>query len=168
MGQFPKLDGIDRQILAVLQKDARIGNKELAATVGLAASSCHRRVQRLIEGGVLRAFHAIVDPAAVGLGLQVLVSVQLAQHGDQGITAFRDRLLAIPEVLELYQVGGSQDLILRVAVRDTDHLRVVVLDQIASRPEVRHLETSLIFEHRRAPSLPDLVRGDHAASSRRD
>lgn len=157
MSDYPALDRTDHQILRHLQNDARIGNKELASRVHLAPSSCHRRVQRLVDAGVVRAFHAIVDPAAVGLKLQVLVSVQLAQHGDQGITSFRDLLLAIPEVLELFQVGGSQDLILRVAVRDTEHLREVVLDRIAARPEVRHLETSLIFEHRRAPSLPELA-----------
>lgn len=154
MSDFPVLDAIDHQILRHLQKDARLGYKELAERVGLAQSSCHRRVQRLVDGGVIRAFHAIVDPVAVGLGLQVLVSVQLTQHGDQGITSFRDKLLAMPEVLELYQVGGSQDLILRVAVRDTEHLRRVVIEGVSARPEVRHLETSLIFEHRRAPSLP--------------
>lgn len=147
------LDASDRHILALLQQNARIGNKELAAAVGLAESTCHRRVARLVEAGVIRGFHASLDPAALGLSLQVLVSIQLARHGDQGVSQFRDLLLALPEVLELYQTGGSQDLILRVAVRDTEHLRAVVLDRIAARPEVGRLETALIFEHRRAPSF---------------
>ena len=148
------LDRSDLAILDALQKDARISNKQLAEQVGLAASSCHVRVQKLVERGVIRGFRAEVDPEAVGLGLHALVAIQLTSHGGARIEAFRDRLLALPEVLEVYHVGGSQDLIVRVASRDRLHLRGVILDGISVHEEVRHLETSIIFEHIRAAGLP--------------
>lgn len=74
------LDRIDRAILAHLQKNARLSNKELAAKVGLAPSSCLARVQRLTKQGVIKGFHAFVDPQALGIGLQALVAVKLKQH----------------------------------------------------------------------------------------
>lgn len=149
-----ELDRTDLVILDALQKDARITNKELAQRAGLAASSCHARLQRLVETRVIRGFHADVDPEAVGLGLHALVAIQLTSHGGSRIAAFRDRLLALPEILELYHVGGSQDLIVRVASRDRRHLRSVIVEGISSHDEVRHIETSIIFEHRRSPGLP--------------
>ncbi len=148
------LDRIDHEILTLLQKDARLSNKELAATVGLAASSCHARVQRLVDDRVIRGFHAVIDPEAVGVRLQAIVSIQLASHGGSRIDTFRDFLLDMDEVLELFQVGGSIDLLVRIAARDTEHLRRVVLDGISAHGEVRHVETAILFDHRRAPSLP--------------
>jgi len=152
------LDRIDRQILVHLQKDARVSNKDLAALVGLAPSTCLGRVQRLVQDGVIRGFHANVDPAAVGVLIQAVVFVQLEVHGAKATENFRDHMLARPEVVELYHVGGVQDLLVHVAVRDTDHLREVVMEDIATRPEVRHIETNLVFEHHRSP-IPILDRG---------
>lgn len=152
------LDRIDRQILGHLQKDARVSNKDLAALVGLAPSTCLGRVQRLVQDGVIRGFHADVDPAAVGVLIQAVVFVQLEVHGAKATETFRDHMLARPEVVCLYHVGGVQDLLVHVAVRDTDHLREVVMEDIATRPEVRHIETNLVFEHHRSP-IPILDRG---------
>jgi DNA-binding Lrp family transcriptional regulator len=77
------LDRIDRALVRALQKDARLSNKELAAQVGLAPSSCLERVRRLRRTGVLRGFHADVAPEALGVGLQALIAVQLRQHSRQ-------------------------------------------------------------------------------------
>ena len=148
------LDRTDYAILARLQKDARLSNKELATKVGLAPSSCLVRVQRLTEDGVIRGAHIDVDPAAVGIGLQAIIAIQLEQHGGSGLERFKERMLGIEEVMDVYYVGGSQDLLLHAAVRDSEHLRQVVVDKIATSDEVRHLETAIIFEHKRSPGVP--------------
>ena len=145
------LDRIDRQLLRLLQKDARLTNKELAATVGLAPSTCLGRVQRLTAEGVLKGFHARVDPEALGLVLEAIVFVQLEHHGGAATESLEDRLLERPEVVHLYHVGGAQDLLVHVAVHDTEHLRQVVMDHIAAGPEVRHVETNVVFEHHVRP-----------------
>jgi len=149
------LDRIDHQILAALQNNARLSNKELAAQVMLAPSSCLARVQRLTSEGVLTGFHARVDPKAMGIGLQALVFIRVARHQRESMRRFWDHLAALPEVRDLYDVAGSHDLVVHVAVRDVEHLRTLVADQIASREEIGTLETSLIFQHRRSPALPD-------------
>jgi DNA-binding Lrp family transcriptional regulator len=151
------LDRIDRQLLALLQNDGWLSNKELSAKVGLAPSSCLERVRRLRGEGVLRGCHAEVEPSALGIGLQALIAVRLRQHSRDLVDAFRDHVLALPEVIAAFHVAGAHDFLLHVVVRDADHLKDLALDAFTTRPEVANLETSLIFEAARTPGLPDLL-----------
>lgn len=162
---FKALDRIDHEILAALQNNARLSNKELAASVGLAPSSCLARVSRLIREGVIKGFHAEVDPRALGIAIEALVFVHIVRHQRELMETLWAHLVALPEVRDLYYVAGSHDLVVHVAVRDVEHLRLLVAEQIASRAELGQLETSLIFSHRRSGVLPDYAR-DEAAPSR--
>jgi DNA-binding Lrp family transcriptional regulator len=146
-----RLDRIDHQIIELLQNDARMTNKELAERVGLAPSTALTRVGRLVEDGVLAGFSARVDPQLLGLALQVVVFVQLESHRRADSHDFIAEILARPEVVQVFYVGGAQDLVVHVMARDTDDLRRVVLEGIASHELVRHLETNLVFEHHRQP-----------------
>ncbi len=151
------LDRTDRQILALLQKDARLSNKELAAKVGLSPSACHGRVRRLENQGILLGSHAEVAPNALGIGLQAMVFVQLHSQNRSASTGFRASLAERPEVLAITELAGRFDFVLHLAVRDAAHLRALHAEVLAAAPEVRNLETALIFEHLRVPGLPDLL-----------
>ncbi len=140
------LDRTDFEILALLQKDARLSNKELAAAIGLAPSSCLARVQRLRREGVLKGFHAFVDPAALGVTLQALIAVRLRQHSREKVRAFTKHVLALREVVALYHVTGAVDFQVHVAVKGTDHLRDLALDAFTSRAEVESIQTALLFQ----------------------
>lgn len=160
MADKPRLDRIDHVIVGELSKDARLTNKELAARVGLAPSSCLERVRRLRVAGVLRAFRAEVDPGALGIGLQAMVAVRLRVHGADAFDAFTEHLRELPEVVAAYHVAGAIDFLIHIAVRDADHLRDVTWVGLTRRPEVAHLETSLIFEVQRSAGLPDYAAPD--------
>jgi DNA-binding Lrp family transcriptional regulator len=163
-----KLDRIDFEIVAALQNNARLSNKELAAQVGLAPSSCLARVRRLQAEQVLRGFHAEVDPAALGIRLQALIAVRLRHHTRQLVETFRAHLLSLPEVVSVYHVSGRQDFLAHVGVRDADHLRDLALDAFTTRPEVAHIETSLIFERmRRTPAAAGRAAPGPEAAPRR-
>lgn len=143
----PELDDVDRAILRRLETDARVPNNALAEAVGVAPSTCLVRVRALRAAGVIRGFHADVDPAAVGRDLQAMVSVRL-QAGSRGeLAAFSRQLAARPEVLDVFFLAGPDDFLVHVAVRDTAALRAFVLDQLTERPEVATTQTSLVFEH---------------------
>ena len=154
------LDRIDYKILTALQKNGRLSNKELAAQVGLAPSSCLERVRRLREDGVLQGFHAEVEPAALGLMLQAMVAVRMRYHSKEMFTAFQNHLMSRPEVTAAYHLAGADDFLVHVAVRDANHLRDLVMEAFSSRPEVERLETALIFDHMRSPELPSYVQQD--------
>lgn len=134
-----------------------MSNKELAANVGLAPSSCLERVRRLRASGVFRGFHADVDPSALGIGIQAMLKVKMTQHARQNFDTLFAHAISLPEVVAVSQVAGVDDFLIHVAVRDADHLRDLVLDHISTRPEVAHLETSLMFRHVRCPGLPQYV-----------
>jgi DNA-binding Lrp family transcriptional regulator len=160
------LDRIDFGILTALQNNARLANKELAARVGLAPSSCLMRVRRLMRDRVLRGFRAEVEPKALGIGLQALVFVRLTRHARRGVAAFRRYVLGLAETVALYHVGGQHDFLVHVATRDADQLRDLAMDAFTVRPEVARIETHLIFEHAVRPVLPFLMvdAGDARAS----
>ncbi len=151
------LDRIDFELLSALQKNARSSNKELAARVRLAPSSCLERVRRLERLGIVRGAHAEVAPHALGIGLQALVFVRLARHSREKVRAFRAHVLGLTETVGLFHVTGEFDFLVHVAVRDADHLRDLALDALTTRAEVAQMETHLIFEHLRQPELPRLV-----------
>lgn len=148
------LDRIDFEILGSLQEDARLSNKELAARVGLAPSTCHERVRRLREAGVLLGAHERVHEAALGWGLQAIIAIRLRQHRRAAVESFREHLEGMGEVLRWYHVGGAHDFLVHVAVRDSQHLHDLALDGFTAHPEVDHMETHLCFalrEHARPP-----------------
>lgn len=152
------LDRTDCAILSALQKNAGLSNKELAAKVKLAPSSCLERVRRLRTAGVLRGFHADVSPEALGVGLQAIIAVRVTTHQDEKVVALREQLLSRPEVINLYYLAGRTDFLVHVAVRDVDHLRALSAEAITSSKTVDHVETSLIFDYRRSPVLPNYVK----------
>jgi len=97
------LDRIDFEILAALRENARLSNKELAARVDLAQSSCLERVRRLTAKGVLRGAHMELDPRALGIGLEAMIAVRLGQHSRELVNAFRAHALEQPEVVSVYR-----------------------------------------------------------------
>ena len=154
------MDRIDAGILAALQNDGRMSNKELAAEVGLAPSSCLERVRRLQDRGVITGFHAEVDPAAVGVTLQAFVSVRLAQHSRSIVDTFRDHIVSLPEVVSVYHVAGQEDFVVHVAVRDAEHLKDLTLDGFTTRAEVARLQTALVYEHVSESAWPNYKSSD--------
>ena len=140
-------DEVDRAILRVLAQDARLPNASVAERVGVAPSTCHGRIRALRERGVIRGFHADIDPATLGLGLQAMIAVRLSAHTRGQIQAFVRSVPKLPGVVSAFHVAGADDYLLHVAVRDSDALRDFVLDHLTSHPAVRHTETSLIFAH---------------------
>lgn len=148
------LDRIDAEILRALQNQARLSNKELAAKVGLAPSSCLERVRRLQEEGAFRGFHADVDPKILGVGLEAMVAIRLARHARSEVESFQHHANALPEVVALYHLTGAADYLVHLAVRDLDHLREILLSAFTTRAEVDHMETSVIFRHTRKWAYP--------------
>ncbi|MHA6794418.1 Lrp/AsnC family transcriptional regulator [Pseudonocardia bannensis] len=146
----PVLDATDRAILRALAADARIPNNALAEQVGIAASTCLTRVRALRERGVIRGFHADIDPRALGHDLEAMIAVRLQAHARCNMSQFVTRLAGLPEVLDVYFVAGTTDYLVHVATSSTDELRWFVAEQLSRHPDVASTETSLIFEHVRA------------------
>jgi|SRR6185312_7408707 len=150
------LDRTDFDILSLLQNNANLSNKQIAAEVGLAPSSAHERLKRLRDDGVLRGAHADVNPKAMGIGLEALFFLELSTHQLPGVDRLMAEVIRIPEVRLALNVTGRWDFIVYVVARDMQHLKDLALDSFTSRPEVARIETSIIYEARARHELPQL------------
>ena len=130
---MPQIDEMDRKILALLQRDARLSNAEIAQRVAASATSCWRRIRQLQEAGVIQRQVTLVDPAAVDLGVSVIASVSLVEHHDESRAAFEAFVDSRPEVVECYSMTGDRDYMLRVVVRD-----VAAYDEFLTRHLLHH------------------------------
>ena len=143
------LDDTDRALLRALVDDARVSNKDLAEKVGIAQSTCLTRVRALREAGVIRGYHADVDPKALGHDLQAMIAIRLQAHARGAMAQFATELSRRPEVLDVYFVAGADDFLVHVATAGTDALRRFVADALNRNRAIAGTETYLIFEHTR-------------------
>jgi DNA-binding Lrp family transcriptional regulator len=145
--RYEPLDDIDLALVRLLRDDARISNARLAEQAGVAPSTSLTRVRSLIERGIVRGFHADLDPRALGLGLEAIISVNIRVGARKAISTFSDEMRRLPEVVQVFFLGGAEDFIIHVATRDTDHARQFVVDNLSAHPSVASTRTSLVFEH---------------------
>lgn len=148
------LDAIDAAILRELQNDARLSNKDLAARVNVAPSTCLVRQRALRERGLITGYHAEADLRALGRPLQAIVAVRIRPHTRAVVRRFADYVLTLPETLAASHVAGPDDFLVHVAVADTAHLQRLLLDAFTTRKEVAELHTNLLFDHRRKYQVP--------------
>jgi DNA-binding Lrp family transcriptional regulator len=141
------LDEIDGDLIRLLQQNARITNADLASAVGIAPSTCISRVRSLVTRGVITGFSAVVEPAKLGLGTEVLISVTLRAGARAHLSDFMQQMRERPEVIQVFFLGGSEDFIVHLAVKDSDSVREFVLENLSNNATVASTRTNLVFEH---------------------
>lgn len=142
-----EIDDIDLILIELLTKNSRMTNSELAEKAGIAQSTCITRIRALVSKGVIQGFTTTVNPAALGLGLQVLISVTLRATARQQLSQFMEEMRKLPEVVQVFFLGGSEDFIVHLAVRDSEHVREFVLANLSANPSVANTRTNMVFEH---------------------
>jgi Lrp/AsnC family leucine-responsive transcriptional regulator len=150
----------DLAILALLQREGRLTNAELAERVNLSASACLRRVQRLEAEGVISGYAARVVPNAVGLGLQAFVRIQLTSHGAAAVQTFVERVHGWDDVVACHALTGDMDYLLHVVVEDLEHFSRFLLDHLLNDAGVADVNSSFVLrtvKHERALPLKHLA-----------
>ena len=150
-----KLDGIDRNILQLLQDDGRMTNVELARRVGISAPPCLRRVRALEEHGLIRGYHAELDAGMLGYGIAVFAMVGLHSQAEADLVAFEERVKTWPFVRECYMLNGEIDFMLKVVARDLNEFQTFLTSELTPAPNVASVKTALtIRSAKNAPSVP--------------
>ena len=150
-----KLDRIDRTLLAELQRDGRVSNRDLSERVHLSESACLRRVRALDEAGVIERYAAIVSQAKAGLPGNVFVSITLNRQEQADLAAFEDAVRRVPEVMECYLMTGQQDYLLRVVVSDPSDFERVHSQHLTRLPGVARVQSSFALRTvRKSSELP--------------
>lgn len=112
----PALDRIDRKILRILQAEGRLTNQALADRVALSPSACLARIRRLERTGVIQGYHARLDPFALEIGLVLYAQISLVGSRAEETARFEAAMAALPQVVEISDVSGDVDYILKVVV----------------------------------------------------
>ncbi|OAN99327.1 Lrp/AsnC family transcriptional regulator [Parasphingorhabdus sp.] len=146
------LDEIDLRILDRLQTDGRITNVELAQSVGLTAPPCLRRMRTLEDEGVIKSYHAAIDPTKMGYTITVFAMVSLKSQAEADLQMFEDHVQQLPEVRECYMLNGEIDFILKVVAKDLQQFQSFLTSQLTAAPNVASVKTSLTI--RSAKHLP--------------
>ncbi|WP_298939886.1 Lrp/AsnC family transcriptional regulator [uncultured Psychromonas sp.] len=141
-----KLDRIDKQILQLMQGNARISNLELADSIGLSPTPCSRRVKRLEESGIIDKHVTLLKSAALGLNLTAMIGISMDRHTPERFENFEASVTALPEVLEcLIVTGQSADFLLKVVVRDMQHYEQFLLGHITKLEGVTGVHSSFVL-----------------------
>ncbi|MGH2928106.1 MAG: Lrp/AsnC family transcriptional regulator [Solirubrobacteraceae bacterium] len=153
-GPPPRLDATDLALVRLLQRDARQTNKDLADAVGIAQSTCLERIRSLRAQGVIRGWHADVDPDALGRPRRAMISERLRPKTVETVRAFEEAMVAEPEVLAVWAVTGADDFLVESATSDVAALRDFVLDHVSGRHEVVDARTALVYDQVRVWEVP--------------
>jgi DNA-binding Lrp family transcriptional regulator len=140
------MDSIDRKIIAELQAEGRLTVTELAQRVGLSVAPCHRRLRELERTGAIRGYRAVVDPAAIGLGFEVLVQVTMDREDAATVADFERGLAEIPEVRHAERLFGDPDYLLRVATADIAAYQTLRDERLATLPGVGRLTSTIVMK----------------------
>lgn len=146
MNNETSLDALDRQILFHLRRDGRLTNVELAKRVGLTPPPCLRRVKRLEEAGVIAGYRAVIDPQAVGRGLEVLIDVEVSATDRRTFLDFEDTVASYEEVTEFRRMFGRPDYFIRVAVADHAAYEAFLTGKLTGIPCVLRVESHLTMK----------------------
>ncbi|MFC7324351.1 Lrp/AsnC family transcriptional regulator [Halorubrum rutilum] len=137
-----ELDETDREILRILQEDARTPFSEVARRIDMSSATVHDRVGRMEEAGVIEGYHAEVDPKAVGFGVSAFVGLRVEQGREEDAL---ERLREIDGVSEIHLTTGEWDVMLRVVAADTDSLRELMFEEIAEMDGFSRSQTMIIL-----------------------
>ncbi|WP_379547389.1 Lrp/AsnC family transcriptional regulator [Qipengyuania sp. DSG2-2] len=149
------LDEIDMRLLAELQDEGRITNVELAQRVGLTAPPCLRRVRALEEAGVIRGYHAELEPSRLGFALTVFAMVSLKSQAEADLREFEQAMRDLPEVREVHMLNGEIDFILKIVSQDLQSFQEFLTSKLTPAPNVASVKTSLtIRTSKLEPGVP--------------
>ncbi|MGN6520058.1 MAG: Lrp/AsnC family transcriptional regulator [Dokdonella sp.] len=139
------LDKLDRAILALLQRDARLASETIGAEVGLSASAVQRRVVRLREEGVIAGEVAILDPRSVGRPLTMIVDLVVDGDRNELVAGLKRWIEREPAIQEAWYVTGDEDYVLVVTARDVDAYEQLMQRLLAENPNVRRYRTRVVL-----------------------
>jgi len=148
--QRGELDELDHRLLDLVRVDGRISNNSLAQQLGIAPSTAHARLASLVDRGVITGFTASVNQTSIGLSLQAIIGVTLRPGARrESIERFSGDVRKLPQVIELFFLGGADDFIVHVAVPDISALREFVVMHLSGHASVASTRTSIVFDYHR-------------------
>ncbi len=126
-----KLDSVDRKILNMLQKDARITTKELASKLHLTNTPVYERVKKLEKIGIIEKYIAVLNPEKLDKNMTIFIDVNINKHTKDVVENFKKTVMAFPEVMEFYNVSGEYDIHLKIMVKNMEEFKIFIEEKLS-------------------------------------
>ncbi|MEN8810034.1 MAG: Lrp/AsnC family transcriptional regulator [Flavobacteriales bacterium] len=140
-----KLDPIDKKILELLQNDSKLNIKEIAAKMNLTKTPVYERIKKLEKSGVIDKYVAVVNRDKLDANMVVFCTVTLDSQKLEQINVFNDAISNIPEVVECYLMGGSNDFLLKVVVKDLNEYHLFSSGKLAALPNLSQIRSTFVL-----------------------
>lgn len=160
MAHHLKFDKIDRNILEILQRSAKITNAQLSKEIGLSPAPTLERVKKLETIGVINSYHAKLDISKIGLGVTTFVLVSLVRHNKENIEEFNSQIEQIDEVIECHHITGAGDFILKIISKDIPSYQKLMLEKVSDIKVVDNMQSMVVlstFKDSKVMPIPDNV-----------
>ena len=127
-----KFDNIDKQLITLLQEDAKQTNKELSSKLDLSVTAVYERVKKLEKEGVIDKYVALIKKEKIGKAFVAFCHVKLMQHSQDFVVSFEREVTKLGEVLECYHISGDYDYLLKVHVADMEAFREFMVKKLTT------------------------------------
>ncbi|MGB0522692.1 MAG: Lrp/AsnC family transcriptional regulator [Flammeovirgaceae bacterium] len=140
------LDHTDISILKLLQKDAKMTNKEIAAAMGLTTTPVYERIKKMEKAGVIQGYAAIVDHKQVAQSMIAYCNVSLKEHSQAFIETFERQVRQLREVMECHHIAGASDYLLKIVVKDMEVYREFMTNKLATIENIGRVQSSFVMK----------------------
>ena len=150
-----ELDTIDRQILQILQKDAKITTTALAAKFKLTATPVYERVKKMEQSGVIKGYVALLDQKKVDKNLIIFISISLKNHARSYLTKFKETVDRYDEITECYHIAGNFDFLLKAQLKDMEAYQKFILSKLSVDENIGQVQSSFVLsKNKYSTALP--------------
>ena len=139
------LDKTDQKILALLQENCKMGNKEIAAAVGLSVTPTFERIRRMERHGVIKGYTVRLDKKAIGKALLVLCQVSLKAHNIDVIKGFENSITLLDEVSHCFHIAGDYDYLLQIETKDMEAYQTFLKTKLATIANIANVQSSFVM-----------------------
>lgn len=140
------IDEIDKKIIDLLRENAKLSTKEVAHAVGMTKTPVYERIKKLEKSGIIEKYVAVIDNKKLHNGMYVFCSVSLDVQKLKEIEIFKEEIRKLPEVLECYLMGGANDFLLKVMVKDLDAYHQFSSGKLAALNNVNQIKSTFVLD----------------------
>ena len=139
------MDIIDRKILNLLQKDAKISHKEISGKLNMSRTPVFERIKKLERRGIIKKYITLLNSKKIEKGLTVFCFITLKEHGVENVNKFQRSIQKLSKVMEAYHTAGNFDFFLKVIVQDVDEYQKFVVSELSGVGNIRNVQSSFVL-----------------------
>ncbi len=145
MSKLRKFDKVDAEILNMLQRNAKLTNKEIANELNLTTTPVYERIKRLEKDGLINRYVAIVDQKRVGLPLTAFCHISLKSISGESMEEFEENIGQLKEVNECHYIAGAFDYLLKIIIADMPSFQMFIKEKLANFPNIGQVQSSFVM-----------------------